>query len=356
MYHFLVLYAVVIILSYMAEKKPVYENLIYGVIVLVLSIFSGLRVGVGFDYNIYLDTYIYENSNHSLHFEGIWLWINKIFRYLGFQYHDWLFFISIITNALMYYGAKRNKINLFYFTLLYLSLNLGFISSLNLVRQNLAMAIIFASSYNIFDEKKLKFLLFTAIAGIFHYSAFLFLFIYPLTWIRINKYLLLAGISFSFLIGDLFFKDFIDLLWNIIPSKYSFYLEGTTFKTLAKTGIFRYFINALAIIMVIDRSIVNDKNAKLNVLLNSFVAMICFYNISYHFNNGIRFSYYLGIFTMILLPYLIENAKDYSRKGMYLLAIIGYLFFAISILLEPKGANIHYRTIYENIDITNPNL
>lgn len=159
----------------------------------VLVIFAGGRWSswqVGYDTSVFdYDTYqqIFNTKLSIKHFFhdfinadlsirtieiGYVLYSTLCRHLLGNQYNIYLLLTSFFTIYIFYKGLKKNKIQsgvlyilFFYAARLYLQYN--FI----LMRQAIAMVIIWYAFHYLFNEKKSKYILFVCFASLFHFSA-----------------------------------------------------------------------------------------------------------------------------------------------------------------------------------------
>lgn len=321
-------------------------------IVLLLSLFSSVRVGVGYDYSLYKNCFENPLSDSSLLFENSWIEINRLFNLLNLNYHYWLFFTAIVTNALMYLGANKLKINITVFTTLYLFyFYIGYSFSLGYVRQAFSMSIFFYGMSYLFNKNFLKYSITVLISSFFHTSSIVMLIMYPLIHMKIVKinYLLILLLISSFIVGVFYLKDFFDLIKSFIPQRYALYISETDFKTsAANTGIYKIFINIFALYSIYIYRI--GYNNTLNNVIQLFIYGIVGYNLLYNFHIAMRITYYPMMALFVFIPMLYDISK-YRLIAMLIISV--YLFMGVKDLTLGQVADTYYKTIFENVNFRN---
>ena len=163
--------------------------------------------------------------------EILYLIISYGISNITYSYHGLLFFISIFNNFLIYDGLKKLKahFNIEVWFAMFIFYFLYYGQTLNIVRQSLAVAIVFWGIHLIFEKKPLKFFLCVLMASLIHVSAVLGVTLYILYSLLYNKkyrkqkVFIIALIMF-FLVFQ-YQNMFVILRYlNILPSKfYSLY-------------------------------------------------------------------------------------------------------------------------------------
>ena len=175
--------------SFAARREPVYEggsglytkndHYLQPEILIIIAAFTfvfGCRYGVGVDYFHYLDAYVNKTDGR---FEFLFLSISSLLRKVGFGYPVFFSVWAFLQITLFYYAFRHQR---FLFPLLayFLIVGYGYMSWMNIIRQEIAAGI-FLVSLNYLEEKKLwKFLLCVVIACGFHKASILLVVLYPL--------------------------------------------------------------------------------------------------------------------------------------------------------------------------------
>lgn len=179
--------ALVMFFSYLVDKKEIqkYKFFFLFLVILSLILISGFRV----DTTLYSDEWNYRhafNSYDGMPFKNLKL---NLFNEPGFIFLNWILanvfhnsqslilVTSIITNTLITLFIYRYTKHFTFSMFLYISSG-SFFSSMNIIRQYLAIAIIL-SGFKYIEEKNLKkFLIIVFIAFLFHKSAIIMIFVY----------------------------------------------------------------------------------------------------------------------------------------------------------------------------------
>ena len=211
----------------------------------------GLRYEVGIDYPVYMDIYNNPYSIHALFIEPIWNMIIKVMRSLGFQSRAFFFLTSLITFLGFYYGIK--KMSPHFYMSLFLLLICGFyFESANLIRQYVAISLLFAGFHFFLDGNIWKYMIWIAIAACFHTSV---LFIAPLILLNRLKYptfILLIILGISHIFGDKILSILINNIMPFLQDINSYQYAIDDFDSGANSGLLRifYYIIVCSIIIL----------------------------------------------------------------------------------------------------------
>lgn len=323
-------------------------------IVLLISLFSSMRVGVGQDYALYKSCFENPLSFSSLLFEKSWILINYYFKTLHLNYHYWLFFTAIITNSLMYLGAHKLKLNITIFTILYLCYHIGFSISLNLVRQTFGMSVFFYGLSYLIDRNFFRYAICVLIASLFHTSAIIMILLYPMIRIKIfrSSYWFITLMVLSFVVGRFYLKEFLDFMFLFLPKRYALYIPTEDISDKANTGVYQILINMIGLygLYVANLNKDNDKfrNA-VYVTLYSFIG----YNLFFNSYTVMRIAYYPMLALYPFISMLYDIAKNTFQKVVSVLIVCMYLLIGIKDLFV---GDVHYHTIFENVDLRKDKL
>ena len=185
------------------------------VILLVLTAVSGLRYDVGVDYPVYREVYDSPSDIRALAFEPFWIFFSEWLRDMGFASRMWFILTSAAINLLMYYGIKRMSVNPYLSLLLYVVMSFGYVETFNMVRQYVAIGILFATFHYVTENKVWKYLLFIVLAACFHLSALLMLPFLLLMRIRYPIWLLWIVFCTLFFFGRQLLTFFFELCHSV---------------------------------------------------------------------------------------------------------------------------------------------
>ena len=350
------------IFIYERMKKKNKFILIIGL--LLPCILAGLRAeNIGTDILVYAKS-VYKCANDSISFNdfmqmrfydikaGYWFTVkNMEFGYtttvyiLAKLFHNFqivLFATSVLIVFPIYYGLKKYSFitekKLLYFSM-FVFYMLIYTVTLNLMRQSIAVAILFYAISLVINDKKnsniIKYLLLNIVAILFHKSAFIgiiFFAFYNLTKSRKKtKYLIINNkkigintINFMLLfitsIIVIFVpglaKKIVNLLSYIIGKDYSGYVWDTI--GIVKTTIL--ILPILIIYIIKYRKINNFDYKKFLLIMNIlYIATVQFGSTT---SFGGRISLYFQIFNVILYPILYNSFKYKISKFMFVLYLI----------------------------------
>lgn len=306
------------------KNKPNIKKLIaIGMMGLLAILYCVAKKGVFYDTTEYANDYLkfYNMSIKDVliknYYEPGWRILNKI---TGMIFGPNPIFIRIVVyllvSCLYTIGIlKYSKRPILSAALFFL---LGFWGmSGAILRQGLAMALIFTSLRYIYEKKLIKFLVFVLLATCFHYSAAIFLIAFPVSYLQTDKKML----SFSLITTILFLifgKYIIEIVSNLFNKNYVVVPNANyIFFLIVLTAAYVQFIY-LVIIKNNDKEM--DFLSKL-MLVTPFLSILSFYNYSF-----VRLAYIFLVFEIILIPNMINTLKP---KKLYCLAIGGTIVFSL---------------------------
>ena len=172
---------------------------------LFLTFVLGFRENVGTDFEVYKTAYL----NADFHFEPLYTFLNLILWRFGANY-SWLFVSIVFIQFLFLYKAFKDYPFLLSWGIFFLFTTGLLFSQLNIIRQATAFYIfLYAMRYAV-NRQFGKYLLGVCIAGLFHYSLFVFVPLYffitfdwgiwEVWWVQLLLYILtlvFATILFS---------------------------------------------------------------------------------------------------------------------------------------------------------------
>ena len=312
----------VLLLSYIADKR---ERKIYIFLcALILSAFCGLRsVGTGVDTKNYYNFLSYIRGSgigfgSDIGFSVVSYFLMGIFDN---PYYPLLFFATI-TNFLIVYRLWdfRNEASLSLMLMLYMVVYYPY--TFNIVRQFLAISLVFWATRYIEREEYKKYIIFNILATTFHTSAlmcFSYLFVKFGNGAKKKKYRILGfGVAALFVVAGLF-------LFSANVSKYESYLVSSGVSIHAMTIL---KIACWLLVVIINRVY---QNMEFSITKNG--------EIVYTFMNRIGF-----YFIMYELPFWGQAVRARVNRSIYraiILFIIGYVLVT-SFMIERSADNLLY--------------
>lgn len=297
------------------DVKILHEAVFY-ILVVLFFIYSGFRYETGRDYQSYIA--FFERCDTSANeFEIGYLWLNRIFKYLGFNYYCMQIAISLFCTVSISRLIKEKScypiFTLFiYFIVYYMPVDMA------QTRQWIAMAILCNGlRKNIYNY---KFLIYIYIASLFHITAWFALVPFFLMKIRFSKKILYCLFIVSVIAPFVFSGTMIIILkflqtLQFLPSRLSYILKQYLgFEQDLHFGSgFGFLIKAIVIFSLIYFTRSKDTS-------NSFLLFLVSYLI---FNCGINFvllqrlSNYFEISFLALTAYNIKYSKKFLVKEFY---------------------------------------
>lgn len=344
-------------------KKNKYINVLC---FLTIFIFMGSRYEVGQDWTLYYP--IAKNIEYTK-FSLFESWFEKItplkygwshlYRYLTFEFSNrvlykivWFFkwpqliiylysFLCLIFIKMGLDTLEKKYIK--YSWLLFFSFPEFLLLDTNLMRQAVAISIVFYSYKFIMKKEKFKFIFTIMLATTFHTSAIFCILLYLVNYIKkISKIsILILYILFFFL------KDIALILLdkiNIIPQKYLGYLKITVLFGV-KTNYLIMILGFLFIIFLLKRY---ENRKVLLIILIGFYLNFIFKNTGYLV---IRTRVYFLIFSLYITPILLYNSK--IKRIIFIILCFLILNLALFNDLKSKygGQYVPYKTFIQSTDL-----
>lgn len=363
------------------EKKTNKKWLVIILIICTIlfpAIIAGIRYEVGTD-DIKVYKSIFESAKEGIYInrgrkiEVGYILLNKLVIFMNGNYNVVIFLASLITISFTYLGIRHYKDKISTTLAWFFFLILFYQRSFNLVRQMMAVAIVFFGFRYLDirerkeDEEKKKYILYylsqtlkyticVLIATTFHTTALMMLiaiFLRPIYSNSKYKYISLA--TFVILLTVILnFKA----IYNFTVQTPLFQKYATYFRTIGKTRIGLTYLIKLVIPCIVPyffmiKNIQKDK--EMSMLFCFTVLSTILYLLGYLTNtHGERIAHYFQISEIILFPFYIkgfyENWKD--KKNIYIPIITAFLTLNIGIwyndyIRKNMDETIPYRTIFQ---------
>ena len=330
---------------YLNPKNKIIKKIFnfFGVIIPIFI--AGMRYDVGSDFGVYKEMYYYSDNMMSTEF-GMILIINiaKLFNNCQIMF----IIFGILTTLFTYKALKYNnkKFNLAFTFCLYLFLY--FTTSFNIMRQMLAVSIVFYAYKFLICRDFKRFVFWIFIASFFHTTALLCIpvyFIFTKSEKNLNKMNYTKILSIIFLIIIIInFNNLIKIITQIgIFSKYdiySNYVESSN-RTVILNIIF------LLIFFILKKEMVNYDEKNNVFILLYFIGTILDFSgfISPYIK---RISLYFSISSLYLLsslPMIFKNNKQKYSLAFFIL-MYAILRFIISAYMLGQANVIPYNTFW----------
>lgn len=314
---------------YQYKSKKDYKIPFYLAVILILT--AGLRYNYKLDYNNYRIIFKeISKFNHVIYtaFEKGFAAFIFLFKKLGLGFYTFMLAIAATSVALKYkFFNKFSTIPMF--SLLIYFLTFFIFNDMEQIRHGLAIAIALSSVVFVINDDFWKFAGVVLIASLIHYSAVLFLLLYFIRNISLNKKsftsILLVSVLFSFIdfvyiikfINDNFINSpYIDIKLNLY--------DGQSIGIISLTLLIR-----LTIALVYFIFVYNENNKQSRIFFNAYIVGICIFVI---FRSttilGIRSSAYFRYFELLLVPEYLTAVKNTLPKQKTSTEIFHYLFIS----------------------------
>lgn len=343
MFFYIILFLLVSSLLYFQKKT---SNNKYGKYVfIILFLVSAFRFDVGYDFMMYWDfltsTAIDFKTLHNGNFEFGNILLFKISRLLDIPQ---FFFIStsfiIITS--IYITLKNYSADFSISTLFFLALPIFFFNSLGIVRQFVAISIVFYGVRYLLSKEIIKFFLIVLLASLFHKSAFVSL-ILPIMFLQRIKFSLLFYIAA--LLISFFGSNLIAFAASLVLPEY--YVKFYITQNLGIGGDKLLLLFQLIAFIFLLIPLKKLKTTSI-FYLNSFYLGVAIWGALAPFGHaGIRGTLYFTIFILLIIPEVIAvipNGKKLVKESLYLVSIVFYILTLYLGVKNPnKDPNIPYR-------------
>lgn len=343
--------------------------IVYLLIYLPLFVLCAFRdISVGNDTSVYYYGFQNFSNFNSLHeafttsrYEPAYIIINYLFNKFNLSYY----FLQIVLSGFIYFSVfvflLRYSSDFLFSVYVFYVLRYS-IGTMNVVRMWMAIAVLLFAIQYVIDRKLIKFLIVILLASLFHSSALVFLIIYPLYSIQINKKIILAMMGGSVLIF-LASKFFFSVLTSLI-GRYSGYLS-TDFNVESNIAVYLTLLIDLSLFVLIyvainrenkyycnDNSWGNivsliyeeDKNnvGLKKILVLTALLAVCFDIIGLGNTVMNRISTYFSVFFVLSIPIAIQKIQFEANKGFVKTAVMIGLSvqFLIIMIFRPNWSGV----------------
>ena len=301
------------------------ERVLFCLSFIIALLPMGLRYGIGTDYFYTYYPHFFGIAEGTMEFAEIGFnLLNKIIYNLTGDYKVLFFVTSVLFLYFIYKGIYENSNNLF-LSVLIIFIGQSYFYSMNIVRQAIAMAIIFYAFKYIKENKKLIFIIFCIIASFIHSSAIFmipFSFIFKMNLSNKKKiFIVVALLIFEPILG-------VVVKFIIEHTQYAWYYSSRYF-----TGNTSFILIATNIIIFLINVLYNNKKTKedyeFNILSNINFIGICLMILSSSIPLINRLVRYFTIFQILLIPKIFEKEKNQKIRIILKCTILGLLFITM---------------------------
>lgn len=291
--------------------------------IIFYTIILGLRKEVGIDYTSYYEAF--KAFKYLGHAEDVDAIFHIFFPTMIKHNIHYNFFIAFLAFALIYSLIKsfENRLSLLYIYIFYFFTNLIMLSSINIMRQYAVYFIVLYSFQLFFKKRYIQFILLYIIGFTIHRSCIIYLpfLLFIKKDLFSNRAIQMALLLMSFIGGETFFKsifstNILDLITPYLgDSRYSAYTDTNNFEKMSHSsqevvasGMYKYFILLIDIVLICYSSRLKNKYAKYYILF--------FYNLYFIGTISNNIFQYSEIITRILRYFVLYR--------FYVLSIFTY--------------------------------
>lgn len=223
-------FALLGLLTYKFERTK-YKNLICAFVVIVISLLIGLRAyNIGNDtityHHIFNVSNVYDNFFEPKDLEYGYVLLMRFIGLFTKNPQIAILVVAFITvTPVIITIFKRSEMPWLSVLLFFLLGIMG--DQMNILRQSIAMVIVFTGSKFLLDRKVIKYIIIVLIATLFHKTAVFALIIIPFLYIPVNN-LLIAVIMFLAVLVTALFPYLLGIIGKLFP-QYASYLDSTYF-------------------------------------------------------------------------------------------------------------------------------
>lgn len=345
-FYFIFLASVLLLLS----KEKIYGVGSFQIAWGLIFLLAALRFDVGYDYSHYFQLIeqslkFIEDQLGRIEFLSLQLILfstNINFTQLFFIVSSLIIYFLFYKTVLDISEDKRLS------TILFLCFPLFYFNSLSIVRQFIALSILFYGVRFIFRKKLILFSALVFVASQFHSSAVFGIFLYFIYNIKFKPYLIFLLYIFSF-----FSSELLGYFVLSFSEKYSIYIT----KIGGEGGSIILILVKLAGLFMLPLTFVLRKyqDKELNFYYLSFyIGIFIWSSLSVYGHAGMRGALYFIIFLILLLPKILNKFKqrELLKQGVLILSIILYgLNLYVGTKHKIKDPNIPYQTYIGNKNV-----
>ncbi|WEV22673.1 EpsG family protein [Clostridium perfringens] len=328
-----------IVMYYDKYRYNIRNNKIFLVIIGFIIIFiSGFRGNFTADYDNYVNLFNYYNNfnfnqifSNNFGQEIGYVILNKI---IGFFTKNSIYIIlimSILTIYLFLKEFKRYSVNIWLSVLLFITIG-AYYTSFNLIRQILAVAIIFSGSKYIYKKNFIKYFIYILTASLIHKTALIMIIFYFILNSRFSiKKLIIILISLIFCI------NYLDLIIIFIQKYfYSYYTYGKYGMTGFNYKNIVLPISILIFVLIHYYKLDLDNN-RINVWINAIIFYAFFSLLGLKIQMVQRVADFFAPYALLIIPLIISKIKDKKIRAIYIFLIVSLSILYNFIVLYGSG-------------------
>lgn len=291
---------------------------------LPIFLIAALRYEVGTDWPIYLDYYQWINNGTKSFSEPLFNLMNKFIHWSVNDFQGLITLVAFLSYFFLYKAIDDQSISIPLALLVFFISN-SYFTSLNQLRQAIAMPIMLYAYKYIRDKKPLPYFIFCIFASLIHASALVYLPLYYVTKVRpsLRRYITIFGICIITLpLLQILFKSLIN------ASKYAWY-STSVFNTGSEANNFYLlgfvFQLVMLVIMAYYRFTSDESDPIYDGMLNCYLLSVITLMFTSVLSQVLRVSQCFAYCQILLVPRMINREKNRTRRiVLYILIIVLY--------------------------------
>ena len=359
---FTILTIVLMVYSFLEVNNYKNYNSVW-VVVVLLTVFIGLRFWVGADYGNYFRAYhefgrdldmsdilnMIRESRKDIHMEWLYLFFANIVYESGFSFYIFTFLLAIAAIPIKYKVFSDNAVYPAFAMLLFMYPTL-LVSDGGQMRQGMAMAILLFSFKYIKERKLLMFLFTIYIAAGFHTSATVFIIAYWVVLIPMNSTRILIAVLICMALSPLKLYQYVSLLDTLSSTGVYSGFQSYESLDIEESSVRFIKLTDLICIMYTYFLVTYDKTACQKIpyyeyMRNIGVLGMCLYFI---FRWNEIFASRLVANFLIYMPIVLVNivaavSNDKLKKSLYYVLLV-FVVFQYFVYANQHGMRAGYTT------------
>lgn len=343
---YIILFLLVFLLQFNIKSKK--WNIYDFMLITLLIFYSGLRYGIGTDYNLYESIFnkSYDISIMPTNRTGIgFSYLCHFFIDIGLNYNHLVFFCSLITILGVYIFIKKNSSRPGLSILLYICLGF-YTASFNGFRQSLSLSLLLISYVLFQKNKKMLSIVFGFISFGIHSSSLFGIILYFVIYKLRNRQISMKLLYPIFIIISLFYKYLFAKIVVMING-YEGYLDYNSIPGIGTYIIVAFYFIVTVLLILPHRKGLEEKNKFNRQCINMLIIGNCLMLLQIHNWLFTRLVLYTTIFVPITLSDYYELVNIKSKKE-YSLVFYTIIFIYFIIYVNSFGGVVPYRTILFN--------
>ena len=317
--------------------------------VLSLTLVNGLRFLCGTDYVNYAIMYhdVIAGGMAALEERRIEWGYLALSAFFGMFYKEpfvFFFVLSLATNLLIVLALRNHSEHFWISCVLYI-LTFVFYGSFNLIRQTIAMGIVFCAHQSLIDKRMFRYFFFIVLAALFHTSVLVMIPVYFIVQRPAWSPIIWCGF-FAVLLFFVFYDSVVGVLFSFLSeTRYSTYEElmkasdhGANILRIAVAG-------APVLLAFLFRKEITGRYPHSNLVCNMSVLSFLISVMGIKQIYFTRISLYFSVYYMLLIPYIIDLFRDKKMKLAVGAAILGCYLAYCYLLLPKEGGVLPYMSV-----------